>query len=34
MIVLLTGAIGTGKTTYATDKLMQHDEDNKTYKKW
>lgn len=31
MIVLLTGAIGTGKTTYATDKLMQHDEDNKKY---
>jgi hypothetical protein len=32
MIVLLTGAIGTGKTTYATDKLMQHDEDNKNIK--
>lgn len=31
MIILLTGAIGTGKTTYAVDKLMQHDEDNKKH---
>ncbi|WP_023269815.1 zonular occludens toxin domain-containing protein [Acinetobacter gyllenbergii] len=31
MIYLLTGAIGTGKTTYAVDKLMQHDEDNKKH---
>ncbi len=28
---MLTGAIGTGKTTYAVDKLLQHDADNKKF---
>lgn len=31
MIKLLTGAIGTGKTTYCTDELMKIDADNKKY---
>jgi hypothetical protein len=31
MIYFLTGAIGTGKTTYCVDQLMQHEEQNQKY---